>query len=543
MTEFLSAALWTTTITASAAALVVMALRLALKKLPRWLICVLWLPVFLRMVCPWGLPLPVSLVPAPVVQGISQPVLPVRPAAEPAWPDAAPAPAEQEPAPSPVLLVWAIGAAGMLAWTGGSAWRLRRRLAEAVQQEKGVYESDRVDSPFLLGWLRPRIYLPVGLSPDQRQHVLAHERAHWRRGDTWAKLLAWLALCLHWFNPLLWLAYRLLCRDLETACDQAVIRAMTPGQRADYAETLLCLGRRTVQPVGLAFGQEDTKQRVRHVLDFRRPPVLVAVVGAVVCVLTVLLILSNPVDKGTQLDGVSITQAYVLDGGLPVALPEESRHQLLTLLKQLDVDDYLAVDSFTLEDGDIVLSGQTGGTVFYLSDDPAPQLIRVNRDGYSATQKVSSASHALAVSPDYARWRGELTDYLTKDLADQIYALATPYIGSNSACGTILETLHLSTVLGPYTFSLQTGAPPYGITIHLEQAPPEEEALYQTYFQDVSTLFFALVGNAERITWQYGDQELATIAVQGSGSLDREGFRAAYAQLRADAGACRAAQS
>ena len=163
MTEFLSAALWTTTITASAAALVVMALRLALKKLPWWLICVLWLPVFLRMVCPWGLPLPVSLVPAPVVQGIAQPVLPVRPAAEPAWPDAAPAPAEQEPAPSPVLLVWAIGAAGMLAWTGGSAWRLRRRLAEAVQQEKGVYESDRVDSPFLLGWLRPRIYLPVGL--------------------------------------------------------------------------------------------------------------------------------------------------------------------------------------------------------------------------------------------------------------------------------------------------------------------------------------------------------------------------------------------
>ena len=98
-------------------------------------------------------------------------------------------------------------------------------------------------------------------------------------------------------------------------------------------------------------------------------------------------------------------------------------------------------------------------------------------------------------------------------------------------------------MLGPYTFSLQTGAPPYGITIHLEQSPPEEEALYQTYFQDVSTLFFALVGNAERITWQYGDQELAAIAVQGSGSLDQEGFRAAYAQLRADAGACRAAQS
>ena len=98
-------------------------------------------------------------------------------------------------------------------------------------------------------------------------------------------------------------------------------------------------------------------------------------------------------------------------------------------------------------------------------------------------------------------------------------------------------------MLGPYTFSLQTGAPPYGITIYLEQAPPEEDGLYQTYFQDVATLFFALVENAEQMTWKYGDRELAAIAVQGSGSLDREGFRAAYAQLRADAGACRAAQS
>lgn len=339
------------------------------------------------------------------------------------------------------------------------------------------------------------------------------------------------------------LAYRLFCLDVETACDQAVITPFSPQDRAGYAETLLRLGRapRRPQAVPLAFGEENTKHRVHHVLEFKRPPVLVAVVALIVCILTVTLLLTNPGDRGEQLDGVSITQAYVLDGGLSVPLPEDLYQELLDLLKGFEQGPYTATSGFTLQDGDVVLSSQTGGTVFYLSDDPSPRLIRVNHDGYSATEKVSAASQALASSQEYARWRGDLNQYLTQDLANQVRELSTPYLGNNSACGAILEALHLSAVAGPYTFSLHTSAEPYGITIYLEEPASTEKDLLLAYLQDVSTLFLDLVDNASYITWQQQGGEILTVSDQVDGQMDQESFQDVFAQLRAAAGAYRSA--
>lgn len=535
------------TATATVAALWVMAVRLALKKTPRWITCLLWLAVFLRMVCPVGPSLPMSLIPAPVVQGISVQTAPpdtVTPPSVSAAPTQDPA-AQQTPAdPVPVLLtLWGAGTAGMLLWAGRSTRRLRRQLAEAVPLEDGIYETDLISSPFLLGWFRPRIYLPAGMAEEERHYVLLHERAHLRRRDHWAKLLAWLALSLHWWNPILHGAYRLFCQDLETACDQAVVRTFSPDDRMGYAKTLLRLGREHPLPLTLplAFGEENTKQRIHHVLEFKHPPLVVALIALCVCILTLVLIVANPGDQGQQLDGVSITQAYVLDGGLPVALPEDSFQTLMPLLKQVSQGPYTVTEPPVPQDGDVVLSSQTGGTIFYLSSNPSPRLIRVNHDGYSATTKVSSGSQELALSQDYARWRGTLNQYLTHELADEVYSLSTPYLGNNSACGAILEALHLSAVVGPYTFSLQTGTPPYGITIHLEQAPALDDPLLTAYLQDVSTLFLALVDNAEQVSWLYAGTPIASFSVQGSGDLDETAFRDAYAQLRANAGAYRAA--
>lgn len=533
---------------ATVGALAVLVLRLFLKKAPRWITCLLWLAVFLRLVCP--LSLPVSLPAVPAVQEITAPLLSSAPAEEPAAAAPSPvsdAPAPAEPAFDPVPLVlglWGTGTAGMLLWAVWSAHRLRRQVAEAVAVEKGVYESDRIPGPFLLGLVRPRIYLPAGLEGQARRYVLLHERAHLRRGDPWAKAFAWLALSLHWWNPVVHLAYRLFCRDVETACDQAVITPFSPQDRAGYAETLLRLGRapRRPQAVPLAFGEENTRHRVHHVLEFKRPPVLVAVVALIVCVLTVTLILTNPGDRGEQLDGVSITQAYVLDGGLSVPLPEDLYQELLDLLKGFEQGPYTATSGFTLQDGDVVLSSRTGGTVFYLSDDPSPRLIRINHDGYSATEKVSAASQALASSQEYARWRGDLNQYLTQDLADQVRELSTPYLGNNSACGAILEALHLSAVAGPYAFSLHTSAEPYGITIYLEE-PTGSQELLLAYLQDVSTLFLDLVDNASYVTWQQQGGEILTVSDQVDGQMDQESFQDVFAQLRAHAGACSRAGS
>lgn len=534
---------------ATVGALAVLVLRLLLKKAPRWITCLLWLAVFLRLVCP--LSLPVTLPAVPAVQEITAPILSPAPAAEPAGVapatvlDAA-APAEPSFDPAPLVLgLWGAGTAGMLLWAVWSAHRLRRQVAEAVAVETGIYESDQIAGPFLLGLIRPRIYLPEGLDGQARRYVLLHEQAHLRRKDPWAKAFAWLALSLHWWNPVVHLAYRLFCRDVETACDQAVITPFSPQDRAGYAETLLQLGRPLHRPqaVPLAFGEEDTKHRIHHVLEFKRPPVLVAIVALLVCILTIALLLTNPGDQGEQLDGVSITQAYVVDGGLAVDLPENLYQELLDLLKGFEPGPYTATSGFTLQDGDVVLSSQTGGTVFYLSDDPSPRLIRVNHDGYSATEKVSAASQALASSQEYARWRGDLNQYLTQDLANQVRALATPYLGNNSACGAILEALHLSAVAGPYTFSLHTSAEPYGITIYLEEPVPAEKDLLLAYLQDVSTLFLDLVDNASYVTWQQQGGEILTVSDQVDGQMDQEAFQDCYAQLRAHAGAYRAGYS
>ena len=167
-------------------------------------------------------------------------------------PDAAAAPAEEAakitadaapeaPAADPWAVagaVWLAGVGVMALWAGVSDFRLRRKLRTAVPLERGVYLAEGISTAFVLGLLRPKIYLPAALPSQARQHVLRHERCHLRRGDPWWKALAFAALTLHWFNPLVWLAFTLAGQDMETACDEAVVRRMDGAARADYAATL-----------------------------------------------------------------------------------------------------------------------------------------------------------------------------------------------------------------------------------------------------------------------------------------------------------------
>ena len=235
--------LLTMSATAAVVALVVMVLRLPLKKVPRWVTCALWGVVLLRMVLPAGLSLPVSLVPqgvssgayvervlpaAPVTENEGNAVLadpapqtettPQTPVQQATVPDTAPEESSAAPRwPAVVTGIWAAGCGVCLLWAALSYWRLRRQVAEAVRVEPGVYETDQLPSPFVCGFFRPRVYLPAGLDVADRTYVLLHEKAHLRRWDHRTKVLAWLALSVHWFNPVLWVAYRLFCRDVEAA--------------------------------------------------------------------------------------------------------------------------------------------------------------------------------------------------------------------------------------------------------------------------------------------------------------------------------------
>lgn len=277
--------------------LAVLLIRPLLRRAPRRIVCLLWALVALRLVCPAQIEWRASLVPAQetVAQTaqttFARPATPVAVGAQPAPATTAPAPEAPAPRLTETLsYVWLGGVIAMLLWAAVSDVRLRLRLRGAVREQENIWRCEGIDSPFVLGVFRPRICLPPELSGEQLGYVLAHERGHIARRDHVWKPLGWLLLCVYWFHPLLWLAYALLCRDLELACDERVARGLDRAGIADYAETLLACGcRRRHAPMSpVAFGELSVKARVKAVLRYRKPVflrvaaalVIVAAVGA-----------------------------------------------------------------------------------------------------------------------------------------------------------------------------------------------------------------------------------------------------------------------
>ena len=304
-----------------AAALLIVAvlvLRAALRRAPKWTRCLLWAAVALRLLLPAVAKSPVSAVPEAVgggelverwteryapdsrviyagAPGYDAAVGAGRtPAAADGGADYVVTAADGVSAPETVgsalvpalSRVWLVGAALLLLYAGVSWLRLRRKMRVSAPVEPGVYVCDAADTPFILGIFAPKIYLPSGLPEAQRAPVLAHERAHLARRDHWWKPLGWLLLAVYWFNPLMWLAYVLLCRDIELACDERVVRELDLAGRKAYSLALLDCGahRRLVLACPLAFGEVGVKERVKNVLNYRKPTfwlILLALLAAI----------------------------------------------------------------------------------------------------------------------------------------------------------------------------------------------------------------------------------------------------------------------
>lgn len=311
-------------ISASWLVLAVLLARLVLKRAPKWAHVLLWGIVGVRLIFPFSLESALSLIPSAetisptiLTDGIhrvytgfptlNQSINPVLSQAATSTTDAAPNLLEIW---LPVLAVlWFFGVAALLGWSAVSYLRLRRRVATAVRLEDNLYQSEAVLSPFVLGLVHPRMYLPFYLDQDTMEHVVAHERAHIQRRDHWWKLLAFVLLSVYWFNPLLWLAYLLLCRDIELACDEKVVRGMEPQQRADYSQALLsCSVRRpAIAACPLAFGEAGVKQRVKSVLRYQRPTVLAVAASVVVCAIVGVCFLTNPpIPRGFPMQGHNV---------------------------------------------------------------------------------------------------------------------------------------------------------------------------------------------------------------------------------------------
>lgn len=307
-------------VTGGIATLGVLLLRLPLKRAPRWITCALWMVVFLRLMVPVSFSSTVSLLgrvgaPAPengvVVylsseeiqtttsawstdqsttnQSVEQPTVSV--------------PTPQASAdPLPIWLaigsvVWLLGIGAVLLRSAASYVRLSRRVRDAVFVEPGVFETDAIDAPFVIGIVRPRIILPVGMTAQARELVLLHERAHLLRLDHLTKPAAFLIASMHWFNPLVWVAFRCFCDDMEASCDERAIDSLTRGEIAAYGETLLRFGTRQMRFAGgpLAFGEHCTKERIVNVLNYKKPMFWIVAIALLAAVSAAVVLLANPI--------------------------------------------------------------------------------------------------------------------------------------------------------------------------------------------------------------------------------------------------------
>ena len=299
-------------ISASWLVLVVLVLRLVLKRAPKWVNVLLWGMVALRLMVPFSIESALSLIPS--AETLSPEVVRFDPAptitSGVEFIDNAVNPSLSESfAAAPLASVnplyvwtylagwvWLIGLAAMLAYALVSYLRLRRRVSASIPLRENIYVCDEVPSPFILGIAKPRIYLPSALDEAQRGSVLSHERAHLARHDHWWKPLGFALLAVYWFNPLLWLAYTLLCRDIELACDERVLRGMDAGQVKDYSSALLACSvpRRMLAACPLAFGEVGVGARVKNALRYKKPAFWVVTASVAVCVVVAVCFLTNP---------------------------------------------------------------------------------------------------------------------------------------------------------------------------------------------------------------------------------------------------------
>lgn len=560
--------------------LVLFCLRLLLKRAPRGYSYVLWAAAGFRLLCPVALPASNwSLFNLPILQQTStkealalteravntgtqavrrtveriQMAEAVTNGAAPAASTAPAAPALSWNALELASLIWAAGLFCVLLWTVFRLFRLRRRTAAAVRVEDSVWESDQIPGPFVLGLLRPKIFLPCGLEGMSRQYVLAHERYHIRRRDPWVKALSVLLLAIHWFNPAVWLALRAMERDMELSCDEAVLRQMGAAHRQDYSRTLLALGanRRDFGPV-LAFGTPAVKQRIVHALAFHkagRATIAVALAVLLAAGLTCCTdaaaggwikadangdTFTYALPQGTKSVGLYVAEtegthvlnqqvmAYgdglthsgsfrltaELDG--PYVLwdweAEEPRTQLITEWTHWDEDAEVST-GFPAEQLELTL------------DQPAQLVTLYKTQSDGSTASLSFYLYPSSLSGD------ETMDLLSgAGYAQRLYDARVTYIGNHVEVGRLLGIVQEKAEYCEGTMELFTSEEPYGLAVHLYQpsnwtGSSDECAQRDHEAVRSGILMLALVDNAGYYVQTFGDDVRLDLTVEEAENL------------------------
>ena len=408
-------------ISASWLVLAVLALRLVLKKAPKWVNVLLWGIVAVRLICPVSIESILSLIPSaetvspdimmdwtpevstgiPAVDTVVNPVITETFAPQPA----------ASANPLQILIpvsanLWLLGILVMLGYTAVSYFLLRRKVATAVRLRDNIYQSENVASPFVLGIVRPKIYLPFRIDGGNLSHVIAHEEAHIRRKDHWWKPFGFVLLALHWFNPLMWIGYILLSRDIELACDEKVIKEMNNETKADYMEALVAcsVNRRSIAACPLAFGEVGVKERVKTMMNYKKPAFWIVIAAVALCIVVAVCFLTDPKDYGPKVGNPKMLE---FPGVEWFVTPEEFKEALnitedqivnegITLEREDVANDY---DRYDLYVTDLTLYGR----------DVSYALFQFRRDpGYDFA--FNQAIVMFAEDTDMVKFRDELEE-------------------------------------------------------------------------------------------------------------------------------------
>lgn len=324
-------------LTGSLFALAVMLVRIIFRKAPKWLFCLLWGVVALRLICPISIESNFSLIPdrlasgqilsnvgsdyvgevdiiyennagySNAVEAGRQPIYSDNGYYVVTDKDSYDAPVTVGEAVYPILSwIWLAGMVLMLSYTAVSYALLKRKMEEATLLRDNIWQCEQVDSPFVLGILKPRIYLPYQISDSDMGNVISHEQAHIHRKDHWWKPIGFLLLSVHWFNPVMWMAYILLCRDIEAACDEKVIKHMEKDEIRAYSTALLhcSVHRRRIAACPLAFGEVGVKERIKRVMSYKKPAFWIIILAIIASIIAGILLLTDPI---RTVDGVKFT--------------------------------------------------------------------------------------------------------------------------------------------------------------------------------------------------------------------------------------------
>ena len=315
---------------ASFVILIVLAARLILKRAPKVFSYALWAIVLIRLLIPVSIPSPVSVIPdTPAASGaVINSALPeiefetLRDREQNYYESQNTSPEDVQVYVSRTMepmvylsLAWLVGIAGMLLYSGISYLKIRKKVQIAVPLRDNIWIADDIKSPFVIGFLKPKIYLPNNLGEQEQEYIILHEQHHIRRFDHVIKTLAFLALTIHWFNPLVWIAFVLACKDMEMSCDEAVIRKLGENVRADYSASLLTLatGHRIIAGTPLAFGEGDTKGRIKNLAKWKKPAVWVLVLTIIICLILGVCLLTDRVSRQNQHVGTTFYYGNVTE--------------------------------------------------------------------------------------------------------------------------------------------------------------------------------------------------------------------------------------